>query len=285
MAVRKKYKILSSYKKKREPKVYLLLGVTGTGKSTVGNCLYNKCGELELIAERPFKTSFDASACTKKFQCEENTESDIIIDTIGFADNQHDVDQCLSDILKALEHPKVNSKVDCVLFLVRAGRFSKEIIEFFNKVQVEVLKNKCLKNSMLIVTDCRMSDWVSKQKNNEFVNKALVNCNQLHFEFNLEFDKDIDDDDDKKKKADRRQQAINKLIEKIEDQSFQKVDLKFLEKAVKEDKKQKDELEKVKFSISRQPNRVASGNTFFHKFINPYATMMSHFWQHLRMLR
>jgi hypothetical protein len=244
--------------------VYLLLGITGTGKSTVGNCLYNKSGKLELIAERPFKTSSDASACTKNFQCLENRESDIIIDTIGFADNQHDVDQCLRDISEALKDPKVNSKVDCVLFLVRAGRFTKEIIEFFNKVQVEVLKNKCLENSMLVVTDCRVSNWVSKQKNNEFVNKALVNCNQLYFEFNLEFDKDQDDDDDKKKKEDRRQQAINKLIEKIEDQSFKKVDLKFVEKAIEEDKKRKNELEKLKITISNQPNGVPSSN----KFIN-----------------
>jgi predicted GTPase len=256
------------FKKKREPKVYLLLGITGTGKSTVGNCLYNKSGKLELIAERPFKTSSDASACTKKFQCEENGESDIIIDTIGFADNQHEVVQCLRDILKALEHPKVNSKVDCVLFLVRAGRFSKEIIEFFNKVQVEVLKNKCLENSMLVVTDCRVSNWVSKQMNNEFVNKALVNCNQLYYEFNLKFDDENDDDDDKRKNTDRRQKAINALVEKIEDQSFQKVDLKFLETAVEEEKKRKNELEKMKTTISNQPTGVPSSNKFFISFVH-----------------
>jgi hypothetical protein len=167
--------------------------------------------------------------------------------------------------LKALEHPKVNSKVDCVLFLVRAGRFSKEIIEFFNKVQVEVLENKCLENSMLVVTDCRGSNWVSKQKNNEFVNKALVNCNQLYFEFDLEFDKDLDDDDDKKKKADRRQQAINALVEKIEDQSFQKVNLKFVENFVEKEKKRKDALETMKTTISNQPG---SGNTFFISFVH-----------------
>jgi hypothetical protein len=246
--------------KKREPRVYLLVGVTGSGKSTTGNCLYNKSGELKMITESPFETSSGASGCTTSFKCVEK-DGNIIIDTIGFADKKQAADRCLKDIMKALEHPKVNSKVDCVLFLVRAGRFSDEIVEFFTNIQVRILERKCLKNSMLIVTGCRELDWVKKQKNNEFLEQALENCSKLYFEFNLKFDDEQDDEDDRVKNVDKRQRAINQLIEYIEEQSFQKVDLKFVEKAVEEDLKRKKDLEKMK-TIKVQPLRVTPGNIF-----------------------
>ena len=44
-----------------------LIGITGRGKSTTGNCLINMSGEMSLIQDHPFRTSDGASGCTLMF--------------------------------------------------------------------------------------------------------------------------------------------------------------------------------------------------------------------------
>ncbi len=68
-------------------KNYLLVGLTGHGKSTTGNVLYNESGEIKSILGNPFATSDSASGCTRSFQmiAKENIH---ILDTVGFGDPQ-----------------------------------------------------------------------------------------------------------------------------------------------------------------------------------------------------
>jgi hypothetical protein len=139
-----------------------------------------------------------------------------------------------------------------VLFVVKAGRFSKEIVEFFNKIQVKVLERKCIKNSILVVT--KEENWVAKQKNDQSLKIALDNCNQLYKEFNLRFDYEEEDDDYKRSNAKHRQKAINNLVDFINEQSFRKVDLKFMEKKIKEEIERENELKKI---VNKQPTPIA----------------------------
>ena len=230
----KKKKQNGKQEKQDDDKVFLLVGLTGSGKSTLANCLYNKSGDLKGITESPFKTSNGATGCTRGFSaCLKDGIT--VVDTIGFADSQfdHDTETNLKDMCKALE--SVHMRVDCILFVVKEGRFSKELITFFNEVQTKILKNKCINNSILLVTSRGDTiDWISEQKNDANVQQALANCNSLYYEFYLQFDKISDDDSDKKKNIDKRQKSIDDLVKFISGQSFKKIDLNYVKENLAE---------------------------------------------------
>ena len=208
-------------------KVYLLVGLTGSGKSTTGNCVYNKSGQNEKIINSPFLTSDNASGCTLKFQFTGNEEV-ILLDTVGFGDPQMNQQDILGELKDALAHN--NNKVDCVLFVVRKLRFTNEVVKFFEMVQEKVLKDKCKNNSILVVTDCDKG-WINNQLENKHLKKALDNCNGLYYEFFLKFDKPDDDDEDRLKNIGKRQKAIDDLLAFLGRQSFEKIDLSHVQTA------------------------------------------------------
>jgi hypothetical protein len=210
-------------------KTYILVGLTGSGKSTTGNCIYNKTGALDAIQEHPFPTSDSSSSCTKSFNVATN-DSLSIIDTIGFGDPTIDKVKSLDDFKTALS--EVNFSVDCVLFLVRKGKFSQDVVEFFKTFQESVLKNKCVKNSILIVTNCE-TGWVEadEQRSNEFVKNILKNCNNLYYEFSLRFDRGDDTPQDKLNNIDKRANSIRALVNFLDEKSFEKIDISFVKSA------------------------------------------------------
>ena len=207
-------------------KKYLLVGLTGSGKSTAGNALINKSGEIGKLTKHPFVSSDSADGCTTSFLSFE-TETCYVIDTVGFGDPKLHSGRILEQfrqIMKAMDN-----KINAVIYVVKAGKFTNETIEFFKIVQEKVLKNKCNSNSLLLVTHSRKG-WVNEQSSNEFVQKALSNCNHKYFEFNLAFDDlDFDDENDRIKNLIKRQKSVDSLHEFLNNNQFESIDISFIQ--------------------------------------------------------
>ncbi len=64
------------------PKTYLLVGLTGSGKSTAANCIFNQSGDQKLVKDLPFNTSDNSKGCTQVFAHAGNDKI-MVLDTVG----------------------------------------------------------------------------------------------------------------------------------------------------------------------------------------------------------
>ena len=210
----------------RAKKTYLLVGMTGSGKSTLGNCLHNKKGDLNMIRDMPFFTSDSPAGCTKVSSLAVGAEA-IIIDTVGFGDAELEERHIVRDFKEALKN--VSNKIDAVLFVVKEGRFTRETVEFFQLVQTEVLKEKCVNNSILVVTQGKKG-WVAKNRNNSNLNAVLANCNDQYFEFALRFDLYQDTEEDIENNIKKRAKSIHEFLFYLNNRNFKQIDLDYVHK-------------------------------------------------------
>jgi hypothetical protein len=208
-----------------EKKVYLMIGLTGSGKSTLGNCIINGSGELTKINDLPFGTSNDSSGCTREFIVGHNDQVKVI-DSIGFCDPQIDESAILNSLKRSLE--RVNNQVNCVLFVVKQGRFTNEVVNFFRFIQEKVLRNRCLSNSILIVTG-GTPGWVETEREKAYLKRVLENCGNRYYEFSLKFDHYQDDDLDRSSNINRRHNSIKSLSEFLESKNFGCIDLSHIQ--------------------------------------------------------
>ena len=207
-------------------KVFILVGMTGVGKSTLGNCIINQNGNLDQM-NAPFVTSDSVAGCTRNFACEE-TDEYTVIDTVGFGDPQFEPDFILQNLRCALN--KVENKIDCVLFVIKVGRVTREFVNFFNVIQREIFEHKCNRNFILVGTGGSDPNWFENNRNiNPIMDELSESCNNLTFAFSLKFDHCSDDEEDRMKNVLKRQESINKLIGFIERQPFQKTDLSHIQ--------------------------------------------------------
>ena len=163
-------------------KTYLLVGLGGTGKSTIANCLINKNPDLYHIRDYPFNTSNSASGCTNKFQVcyDEHTR---VIDTIGFGDPELNQTSVLNSLREALDSE--NYLVDAIIFVIREGRFLDGAVDFFELIQKNLLCGKARHNSLLICNGCPPGWLAAERTKSPYLSEALANCNNLGFEFEL----------------------------------------------------------------------------------------------------
>ena len=211
-------------------KTILLIGLSGHGKSTTGNCLLNKSGDEKNITEEPFRTSNGASGCTIGFKTAQ-TDDFIVLDTVGFGDPQFtDQKKILNDLKMAIQ--SVGNQIDCVLFVVREGRFTNETVQFFETVQEKVLRKNFVENSILIASSAR-EGWLRQQSGNPFVQRAMRNCNNVGYDFNLKFDDSDDEEAVRAKNLNKRQTAIDNLVSFVKGKcsEFGKVNVDYIQSA------------------------------------------------------
>jgi predicted GTPase len=202
-------------------RIYLIVGVSGSGKSTTSNSIINKSGDQAHL-ESPFKTSDGANACTLKFQTYVSEEL-TIIDTVGFCNSQIQEKDIIQELKKGLN--KVNNRITHVIFVVKKGRFTLELSNFFDIVHEKILKNMCRYNSFILFTNCEKK-WIDSQ-NDQYLRRALSKSRNLYYEYLLNFDGEDDEDIEKVKNKQKRQKAVEDFLNFLSKLQFSKVDISF----------------------------------------------------------
>jgi hypothetical protein len=212
-----------------EKKVYLLVGITAHGKSTLGNCILNCSSDLDKI-NGPFKTSNLGIPCTTNFTVNSN-DNVTVIDSMGFGDINYSLRNRSQELTAEFRNilKSVNNHVNAVLFVVRRGHLSKHVLEFFHLVQDQVFNNKMVNNSVLVLTKCE-KDWIQKpeQKKNHELQEALKLCHGRYTEFKLDFEVDGDEEAFVNFKQHQRENAVKNLNAYLQKENFAGVDLSFV---------------------------------------------------------
>jgi GTPase Era involved in 16S rRNA processing len=207
----------------KNKKVYLLVGLTGAGKSTTGNCVLNNSGKLAKEAKEPFLTSDSSEGCTRNFAYQAN-EQVFVLDTMGFGDPNFRQAEILKNLKKARK--KVENQVDRIVFMLKKGRLTNETVEFFDLVQDKILKGMCKYNTILIITHCNDSKWARNQLKNKHFARLVKSCGGIQNThcFYLKCD------GAKKVNEQQRGEAIRRLHTFLNRQSYHKVDLSHIQR-------------------------------------------------------
>ena len=202
-------------------KTFIIIGVTGVGKSTLGNCIINQSPSFDDIKRRPFETASSINSITRGFQTVVNSQTRVV-DTTGFGDPRIEQQEVLKSLRGALESE--NFKVDAVLFVIRPEPMRRDTVDFFKLTQHELLKNKTRLNSVLVCNGCD-DDWLENERaSNQLLNSILTNCNDLSYNFKIALSENKNGAED----VEKRRMAITSLGLFLSELQLNKVDLSFI---------------------------------------------------------
>lgn len=129
-------------------KIIIVVGSTGTGKSTIINMLYNNGITIE-DCEGPLKTAPTAASVTTATTWRMSTQGDVYCDTVGFGD--HTKDDCVLayELKKFLRTCQCG--VHCIIIVTKYGRLSHE--ERCNlKLIAELFDRRWRQNCIMVLT-------------------------------------------------------------------------------------------------------------------------------------
>ena len=210
----------------------ILVGYTGAGKSTVGNCLYNKLPTLYHVQSHPFETSDSANGCTSNPTVLSNDEF-VLIDTVGFGDPHRNQ----TSVIEAFQHglAMLNNTVDLVVFVMKRERFTTHIADFFKHIHNDVFRGLMRDNSVLVCSGCKKGWLADNRRSNQALNHVLDLCADRSVEFKLNFE--IPDTDMpphvldfyEQNNENSRNKTINKLIGYLRALNVSKVNLDYIQ--------------------------------------------------------
>lgn len=227
----------------KRPLRFLLIGLTGVGKSRLGN---------KLSGKKLFQESEESNSCTKGTQIATNEIGVEIIDSQGLEDTDNEDKEALSSIFNEIKNKKPN-----VLIYVqnisnkRFGNSSKKVIEHLCKM----FDTKSVWNHFIIVFT--FSNTVSKKKREScaqnFINSILKVLNEYYNKANLNdglpipsqinhYFVELGDDDDYK----LEESTINSLTDIMKQSMFTSPISNMKEKIIVEIKRKRNCQESIK---------------------------------------
>eukprot|EP00931_Biecheleriopsis_adriatica_P024978 TRINITY_DN15447_c0_g1_i1.p1 TRINITY_DN15447_c0_g1~~TRINITY_DN15447_c0_g1_i1.p1 ORF type:complete len:503 (-),score=143.14 TRINITY_DN15447_c0_g1_i1:176-1684(-) len=163
----------------------LMFGMTGAGKSSLGNCIAGKPA-FQVSDSLASVTNLDSV-----MRYEADDKSLVLLDSIGLGDTEMDQDKVVASIRDmALSAP---DGIDVLFFVMKNARLTDDAIARMIYVTEYLWGNDCLLNLYIVVTCAPRYaanredalEWIEKQKDNwRFMHiYKLVGCNPNRFIF------------------------------------------------------------------------------------------------------
>jgi predicted GTPase len=134
----------------------LIIGRTGTGKSTLGNVLINKNGNFEEMFRENSESVSEINIKQATFEVPISTDDDSekiryrIIDTVGIENSRLTPYGVLSKLAEVAEQIKAEGLNH--IFLVTEGKFTKEEIKVYDLLSSVIFNRDALKYTTVVRT-------------------------------------------------------------------------------------------------------------------------------------